>query len=189
MIDYEKLQDAQLKDLIDEDSYKYYCIHVVSKKRCFTIKGFCEVLDNHHFENHLNIKMVEKVVIPYLIETGALIPSIQDPINYACIETPHLYHRVRWYHNPNEFRYTSLIHPDENRRLLTIQRIKDIYFDENGTFRLPEHQKNSLHTKQTIIKLYNYLLKCHDCPQKDIEDVERYLIDNNIIPDEEMSAK
>lgn len=186
MIDYEKLQDAQIKDLISEEAYKYYCMHVPIKKRYSTIREFAEVLDNGCFDSHVNIETAEKVVIPYLIETGALTPSMEDPINYASIQTPRLYHRVRWYHKPNGYGYRCLIHPDENRQLLTIRRIKEIYFDDNGNFKLSDHQENSAYTKDIIVKLYNYMQKCEDCPTKDLEDVRRYLTPDNIFSDEEI---
>ena len=189
MIDYEKLQDVHIKDLIGEEKFKYYCIHVATKKRCYSVKEFCEILDNNTYISCIgNIKMIENVIIPYLIETGALVPSMQDPINYACINTPHVYHRVRWYHNPNSNTYTSVIHPDKDRNLLTIQRIKDIFFDENGNFQLPEHQNNSAYTKETIFKLYNYMIKCYDCPTEDIEIARRYLSNNNLLPDEDLPS-
>lgn len=184
MINYEKVKDANLRDLISEDEYRNYCKHVPISRRCHTIKEFCEHLDNWVFHRSLNVEMVDEVVIPYLIKTGALIPSMQDPISYACLDVPRLHHRSKGYYNDDK-EFVEGVHPDEDWRLLTVQRIRDIYFDEDGKFRLSEAREKSSRNKQNILKLYNYMQKCSDSKEKDIEKIGQYLIDNNIFQDEE----
>jgi len=184
MINYEKIIDANIRELIGEDRYRNYCRHVPINRRCYTIKYFCKKLDNWYFDRSLNIEMVDKVVIPYLIKTGALIPSMQDPISYAGLDVPRLFHRSKGYYNENK-EFVEGVHPDENRRLLTVQRIRDIYFDEDGKFRLSEAREKSSRNKQNILKLYNYMQRCSDCKEKDLENIGKYLVDNNILQDEE----
>ena len=176
MINYNKIENLDCMDLV-ADKKEY--VKLFDRDQ-ITVKEFCQkYLDSNlpitrwYKFKRLKYEFVEKYLIPYLIEIGALLPSMQDSINYALISIPNL----------GERHYEKKC----DAKIFCIKKAGEIYFDKNGE--IVERGKNDLSAPnvRNMTNYYNYIKECDDCDPKWLKKIEKTLKDYGIISEKNQS--
>lgn len=156
MINYDKIPNIKIKDLEQIDKYRY-------RRGAFldlTLAKFCDLfLFTYRRTNLRNItkgqdEFAYNYVLPYLIECGAIVPMLSDPITNGLIPLPNLERIGR------DDRVAGF--PRNREDVPTVGYLLELFFGD-GKEDLRKHAHlNSINQRQSMQRLFNYISKCEE---------------------------
>ena len=176
MLYYDNMPDVKMSELMkkagmSEDWSKYD----------YSLKDFCKkYMDGELSIDKWYLKIGRKEVfltdflLPYLIDCGALVPSIKDPINYGIMVKPGIGHN-KWYKRDG-----GIVRNSEFDNL-TVGKLGDYYFDYDGKMLLNGRFLESASNVNNIFKFYTYVSLCSDMSEDKLNKIENTLFEHMII--------